>query len=65
MEKVLMNMKVLDKLSALEFEILEDIKSIDSQVKVLRECRSRLFATVRSINPDVLRKNPFSLKVKK
>jgi hypothetical protein len=51
-----MNMSVLDKLSAIEDELLDEIKNIDSQIATLRENRQKLSATIRSINPTALRR---------
>lgn len=50
------NLDVLEKLSAIEGEILDEIKNIDAQIVVLRTDRKKLFATARSINPDALRR---------
>lgn len=54
MSNKVMNLDVLDILNAIESEMLDEIKNIDSKITELRQTRKKLSDIDHSINPTTL-----------
>ncbi len=56
MEKQELNLDVLEELSSIEGKMKTAIETIDGRIKELKEKRSMLMNTIRSIDPSFLKR---------